>query len=431
MTSRPIAALRFWKRSPVRNRYRAAILLACVFGGFLVPLYFLGLADVTHFAWDFRAYYTAAEAVLHGESFVGINTGIPGVSYVYPPISVALFLPQAAAGGWKLAFALQTVVNVGAAVALAALVVRSIEARRGQLSTGDRLLVVGFCVGSAPTMAIFGQGQVDMLIALTLAAVFLALERDRERLAGVALAAATLVKVFPVVLGLWLVRRRAWRAVGTAIATGLTGLVLGWAWFGLDAYRRYLGVLAGRSRLAEFTGTVSPNFFAMSLYRPLSQVLPNVNPHLYAPLTLVAVVPVTAFVARRDRDFTDRLATYLAAVTAMLVVSPASNALYVVYVYFPLLCLLYLDTTSRGRPLLLTGLVAISFPIQPAHVGAVFETFGVTAPLSTHVLPVVRAMLTVASLPLIGLLVLLAWCSLNATRHRKSSTVDIQGVRAD
>lgn len=431
MVSLPTSTLRFWKQSPERNRYRSAVLLSCVVGGLLVPLYFLGLAEVSHFAWDFRAYYTAAEAALHGESFVGIDTGIPGVSYVYPPISVALFIPQAAAGGWKLAFALQTVINVVAALALAALIVRTIEARRGQLVTLDRLLIVGFCLVSAPTMAIFGQGQVDMLIALALAGAFLELERGKQGLAGVTLAGATLVKVFPVVLGLWLVWRRAWRAVGAAFATGITGLVLGWAWFGLDAYQRYLSVLAGRSRLAEFTGTVSPNFFAMSLYRPFSQALPNVDPHLYAPLALLTVVPTTMFVARRDCDFIDRLTTYLAVVAAMLVVSPASNALYVVYVYFPLLCLLYLDTTRRGGSLLLAGTVAIAFPIQPAQIGAVFATLDVPATLSMHVLAVVRAVLTVTSLPLIGLFGLLAWCTLDATRHWDSSTVDIQPVRAD
>jgi hypothetical protein len=405
-------------------------LLACIVAGLLVPAYFLLVADVSHFAWDFRAYYAAAEAALDGEPFVGLDTGVPGVSYVYPPISVALFLPQAAVGGWRLAFALQTALNLGAGLALAALVLRTVESRRGRLPTADRLLVSGFCVGSAPAMAVLGQGQVDLFIALALSGAFLAVERDRQVLAGVALAGAALVKVFPVALGLWLVWRRAWRAVGAALATGVAGLLVGWAWFGLDAYRRYLGVLAGRSRVAEFAGTVSPNFFAMSLYRPLSQLLPTADPHLYAPLAALAVAPVAALVARRERGFVDRLATYLVAVVAVVLVSPASNALYVVYVYFPVLCLLYLGAPGRGGSPLLAGTVAIGIPVQPAQVGAALAAVGAPASMRAHLLPVVREAMTVASLPLVGLVTMLCWATLRALRPARAS-VDAAPARAD
>ena len=426
------AFVRRLRKSPsVRSRRYRTVLLTCVVGGLLVPTYFLGMADVSHFAWDFRAYYTAAEAALAGEPFVGADTGHTGVSYVYPPVAVSLFLPQAAAGGWKLAFALQTAVNVAASLALAALVVRTIEARGHELAPVDRLLVAGFCVGTAPVMAVFGQGQVDMLIALALAGAFVALERGREGLAGCALAGAALVKVFPVVLGLWLVRRRAWHAVGAAIGTGIAGLVVGWAVFGLDAYRRYLEVLAGRSRVAEFAGTVSPNFFAMSLYRPLSQLLPTVDPSLYAPLALLVVAPPLLLVARRDRTFTDRLATYLVAIVATLLVSPASNALYVVYLYVPLLVLLYVGDTKWDRSLLLAGTLAMTFPIQPAHVAAVLTALGVPAPIGTPLLVAARAVLTVASLPLVGLLAILVWCSLRAVRREETPTVAARPTHAD
>jgi hypothetical protein len=431
MSSIPAFALRFWERSTLRNLRLRAVLLACVVVGLLVPTYFFVMADAPRIAWDFRAYYTAAEAALNGEPFVGIDTGIPGVSYVYPPVAVTLFLPQAAAGGWKLAFVLQTVVNVAAALALAALVVRTVESRRGRLSVVDRILVVGFCVGSAPAMAILGQGQVDMLIALALASAFLALERGKQGIAGAVLAGASLVKVFPVALGLWLVWRRAWRAVGAALITGIAGLALGWLWFGLDAYRRYLDVLVDRSRIAEFACTVSPNFFAMSLYRPFSQLLPNVDPHLYAPLSLLAVTPVVALVANREREFAGRLTTYLVAITVTLLVSPASNVLYVTYVYFPLVCLLYLEGSRRRQSMLLVGTVAITFPVQPRQIGTVLSMLGVPDPIGSQVLFVVSELLTVASIPLLGLLAILAWATLRSVRPEEQSSVEVRPARAD
>jgi hypothetical protein len=412
-------------------RRRSLVLSLCIACGLLVPAYFLGVAEVSHLAWDFRAYYTAAAAALRGAPFVGIDAGLPGVSYVYPPVSVLLFVPQAAVGGWRLAFALQTVLNVLAALALAGLVLATIESRRGRLPTRERLLVAGFCLGTPPVVAVVGLGQVDTLIALALAGAFLALEGDRQGVAGAALAGAALVKVFPVVLGLWLAWRRAWRALGVAVFTGTGGLAAGALWFGLDAYRRYLDVLAGRSRVAEFAGTVSPNFFAMSLYRPLSQFLPTADPHLYAPLALVALAPVLAFVGGDTRTFADRLATYLVALVAMLLVSPASNALYVVYVYFPVLCLLYLDATRREQPLLLFGAAALALPVQPAQVRAVLEAVDAPQFVAANALFAVREVLTVASVPLIGLLVVLGWCALHRTRRNRRTAVDVGPAHAD
>lgn len=418
----PIPSLPSLRRRGSTSRLdaRRAVLLWAVASGVLVPIYFVGIADVSHFAWDYRAYYIAAEAALAGEPFVGITPGLPGVAYVYPPISVALFLPQAAVGGWRLAFALQTLLNVLAALGVAALATSTIETYRGRLSRVDRLLVVGFCLGTAPMVAVLGLGQVDSLIALALAGTFVALEHDRQSIAGAVLAGAALVKVFPVVLGLWLVWRRAWRAVVAAVVTGLAGLALGALLFGIDAYRRYFDVLAGRSRIAEFADTVSPDFFAMSLYRPLSQALPSVDPSLYAVLAGLFLSLTVGFVAHRERGFLDRLRTYLVAITAMLLVSPASNSLYVVYVFFPLVCLLYLDTTTRGQSLLLGGTAAITFPVQPAQIGAAVAIAGVPAPFDAHILAAAQTALTVVSVPLVGLLAILGWCLLRAA-HREAT----------
>ncbi|AAG20405.1 glycosyltransferase family 87 protein [Halobacterium salinarum] len=397
---------------------RRLVLFWSAVAGVLVPVYFLVLADVSHLAWDYRAYHAAAEAALHGDPFVGIETGLPGVSYVYPPVAVALFVPQAAAGGWQTAFAIQSACNVAAALGLAALTVHTIEARRGRLDDIDRLLVVGFCVASAPVLSALGLGQVDTLIALALAGTFVALERDHQGIAGVVIAAAALVKVFPVVLGLWLVFRRAWHAIGVAVATATGALVAGGLWFGVDAYIRYVHVLAARSRVSEFAGTVSPDFFAMSLYRPLSQLLGTVDPRLYGPLALLAVAPAVWFVARREHTLTDRLTTYLAVVAGMLLVSPASNALYVVYAYFPLVCLLYLDPGGRERWLLLAGTAAMAFPVQPAHVAAGLASLGAPSTASHAVLAVVAPVLSVASVPLLGLSAVLVWCTIHtAGRH--------------
>ncbi len=397
----------------------------------MVPLYFLHPATVSSLGWDFHAYYAAATAALAGEPFVGIDTGLAGVTFVYPPPAVLLFVPQAALGSWQLAFLAHSAVNAAAALGVAALAVRTVESRRGRLRRLDRLLVVGFCVGSAPAVAALGLGQADALVALALASAFVGLECDRESLAGVALGVAALVKVFPAALGAWLLWRRAWRATAAAIATGLFGLTVGVLLFGVDAYHRYVAVLAARSRIEEFAGTVSPNFFAMSLSRPLSQLLPALDPGLYVPASVLVLAPAVCLVALRARTLTDRLVTFLVAVLAVVLASPASNALYVVYLYFPLVCLLYLDRGRRGRGLLFAGTAGVSFPVQPAHVDAVLTAASVPTVVAAPVSSAAESLLTVASAPLLGCLAILGWCVYRAVGGQPTSRVDASPVSDD
>lgn len=417
-------------RRPVSNRRRLVLLLG-VLGGIAVPVYFLGLADTAHLGGDFHAYYAAADAALAGQPFVGIETDITGVRYVYPPPAVLLFLPPAALGGWEAAFLAQTAVNVLAALGVAALAVRTVERHRGRLAAVDRALVTGFCLASAPALAVLGLGQVDTLVAFALALAFVAVEADSEGVAGVALGAAALVKVFPVLLALWLAWRRAWRALAAAVATGVAGLAVGAALFGLDAYRRYVGVLTERSRVAAFEGTVSPDFFAMTLYRPLSQALPGIDAAAYAPLAVLAVAPAVGVVLLRDHSLPDRLATFLVAVAAMVLVSPASNALYVVYAYYPLVCLCCLDTRVRGEWVLLAGVLAVAFPVQPAHVDAALAAAGVPGALAGPVVSTADAVLSVVSVPTLGLLAVTAWCLGWTARDLRSQAPGVQPSSGD
>jgi hypothetical protein len=418
--------------SPLAVRtFRRAVLALGVLAGLLLPVYFLAVAETTYFARDFHAYYAAADAALDGRPFVGADSGYPGAAYVYLPITVLLFLPGAAVGGWQTAFAIQTAINAAAAVTLAALTVRIVERRGPSIAAVDRRLLGAFVLLAAPSLAVLGLGQVDTLVALALAGGFLAVERDREWLAGVAFGAAALVKLFPAALGLWLLYRRSWRAVAGAVATGLSGLAAGAVLFGVDAYRRYREVLAGRSRLDEFAGTVSPDFFAMSLHRPLSQLFPELDPLLYLPIAAGLLLPPVAAAARHERRFAGRLRTFLAALIATLLFSPASNSVYVVYVFFPVLCLLYLDAGGRNRLPLLAGVAAIGVPIQPAQVGAALAAVGVPPAIRVPVLDAANAVLTVGSVPLFGLLAVLCWCALPAAARDERRSGSMAPIGAD
>lgn len=408
--------------------YRRICLLVPALLGILVPVYYFGMAETSHLGWDFHAYYAAGRAVLGGEQFVGIHSGIPGVRFVYPPISVLFFLPQALVGDLWPAFLLQTAVSVLATAGLARVTINTIESRQQQLERTDQILIYAFYLGSAPVLAVLGLGQVDMLIALGLALAFLAIEDGSQEVGGILIGLVSLIKVFPALVGLYLLWRRAWRTLGAALLTGLTGLVLGGVLFGVSSYHRYFTVLAARSRLSSFAGSVSPNFFALSLLRPLSQLLPDVSPYLYVPIALSILALPVGLVMIGTRTWTDKVRVYLISLAAILMVSPASNSLYVVYLYFPLLLALYSDMNRAEITLLGLSSVLISLPILPTHVGAFLALIGAPSSVAGPVMQPLRNGLTIASIPLIGLFGILIWGTYHGvhsrgTGHRQETPV--------
>ena len=395
---------------------RRAVLVVALVVGLAVPAYFLALARVVPFAWDFRAYHLAARAALAGEQFVGLQT-IPGVGFVYPPVAVVPYIPLAPFP-LEVAYLLASAVHVAAIGAVALLVLRTVEAQRGPLPTADRALVGGFCLLSAPALAVLGQGQADAVLMPVLAVAFVALERGQGRVAGVAVAAATVVKLFPAGLAAWFVVRRAWRALAAQAVATVGALLGGLFLFGPGAYADYLSVLATRSRLDRFVGTVSPNFRAMTLARPFSNLLPQVDPRLYVPLGLALVAPVAWLVARRTDRFEHRLAGYLAALVAVVIASPASNVHYVVYAYFPLLTLAYVASDRRVRAAFVGALALVAVPVQPAQLDRIGDVLLFPPSVQEAVLAVVRPLLTLGSAPLWGLLLALAGCLAVAVERR-------------
>jgi len=391
-------------------------LLVGILAGTAVPAYFLLVARRAPLAWDFRAYRFAAGLARRGRSFVGVSPPVGAGEFVYPPVTVLAFYPFAALP-WEAAYLLQGAGSLGMAVAGGLLMVRYLEDQRVGLRTVDSLLVVGFCSASTYPLVVYGQGQVDFLVLLGLTVTYLAHRAGREVLSGAALGVATAFKLFPVVLGLWYLRHRAWRAVAGLVATCTATLAAGVALFGLEMHRTYLRfLLTERSRVDEFEAGMSPDFSGLTLSRPLSNLLPSVDPVLYTPIAVLLLLPVIGLVYARLHTETDRLVAYLATIVAMLVVSPATNAHHVLYLYFPLVPLLYCVDDPAVTRTFAAGMVVLSVPFRPRHLTEALSTLGVPSGAVATVRNVVRPALSVASVPLVGLAVVLLGCVLYRCR---------------
>lgn len=384
-------------------------------------------------AANFEVYRVAAEAAVAGEDFYAVAPErFPEFYYLYPPISIVPFLPFAFVGLW-VGFAIHTALEIGVGLALARVIVRWIERHRS-LERIDRALIAGFVVGSIHTVPSLVYGQINLRVALLVGVGLYLLERavdDEPRirgqsrltttrvetLAGVALAGAALLKVFPAAIGLWLLRLRAWRAAAGALVTGVGGLALGAAVFGLEHTRTFvLEALLPRSDGEAFVGGLDPTTAYVTIRRPLSVLFPALEPALMTLLAAAVLLVPLGYVYTRMETAVDRLVGAHATLLAVFVFFP-SYPLYYVLVFATLIPTLYLVADPLARRLLVAGAllanVVLLGPSLESIVAAVPPAIG--GPLET----VGFALLTVSTPVLAGCLVMLAGCVCHRYRRAR------------
>lgn len=358
---------------------------------------------------DFRVYRAAADAALSSGTIYGSSPiDIPGMTYRYPPVVLLAFLPSLLVPV-QTGYVVHTLLEAVASLGLALLIVQYVTRRGVELTWIDRVLVAGFVFTSVHAMPSVVFGQVNHFVALGLAAGFVALDREAEAGAGGAFALAAVPKVFPAAVGLWLVRRRAYRAVATALATGGGLLALGLVAFGPRVtWRWFTEELLARMRPGLFEGGLPPGSHLVTLRRPLSVLFPTVDPALYGLGAALVLAPVLAYLLR---DVDGRLArpiAVFATLAAILAYFPSSY-LYVVYLYFPFVPLLYLFD-GPGRWLFLAGGMLLNFPVQRNDLALALSKTPTGPAVDDVVLEVFGSALTVATPALVGIGLALAGC---------------------
>ncbi|MFC3478391.1 glycosyltransferase family 87 protein [Halobacterium litoreum] len=398
-----------------RNRRPRAVLAVAALAG--VPstvLFALRNPGQVGFATD--VYYAAARAALAGRDFYAVNP-VGDATFQYPPAVVAAFYPHALLGDPALALALQTLVNLAALVGLAALVVRTAERGTGSLARVDRALLVAFVFLAGPVGVNLVMGQVNPVLALGLAGGAVALERGRDRASGAALGATAAVKLFPALVGVWLCRRRAWRAIAAATATGVGAILAGVLLFGPGATETYVAeTLSGELSVASFPDGPDPTAPFVTVRRQLTYLAPSLSGTALLAAGLAVVAPVYAGVNRVVADPESRLVALQGTLTATLLVFPL-EPFYVVLAVFPLAPLLYRLDPGTPRTLLLAGTLLVSVPVL--YESVVTLTAPLPGGISSAIRGVSRDAFAFVLPPTIGAWLVLAGCLLY--QHRAAT----------
>lgn len=385
-----------------------AVFLAGIVGG-VVTVVSKAARSGAMLGVNFHVYYLAAETVLDGGSLYAVAAPeFPSLPYVYPPIVAVVFLPFLVFGEWSVAFVVFTLVNVGAGVFLGVVVLRLAE-RRGARCTGvDRWLVIAFCAGSTQMMGSVFYGNVNPILAMVLGVGVLAADRGEAVGSGGLFAVPAIVKMFPAGFGAYFVLRRSWRAVGSAVGTGVGVGLVSVAVFGFEAHVRYVeAAVLPRRRTAEFAGGLAPGAEYLTLRRPLSVLLPN-HPEVLGPIAVVLLAGVVGGVAYWGDpvgEFGSLLCLHV--VVASVLLALPSYQLYYVFVVPAVVPLLLALPRGPGRALLTAGALLGTIPVELPEIRRVLapESF-----LGEVVFGVLDPALTFGTPPLYGLALTLGGC---------------------
>jgi alpha-1,2-mannosyltransferase len=308
----------------------------------------LAVAGDTH-GYDFRAYYAAADRVLHGQSAYDQAYELAGAGglFFYPPAFVPIVLPLA-----LLPVDVATWLWTGLMLAAFAGAVAAMPVARS-----TRWWIVLLAGLSWPFVYNIKLGQVGPLLLLLFALAWR--WHDRPAGFGVASGIGAAIKVQPGLLLVWALARRRWAAVlaGAVTLMGLSGVALPFT--GLAAWPDFLALLTRVADPIASPQNLTPGAVAWQL---------GASHELAAAIQLLSTVLVVAVFVASVVWLPDE-ASLMVTVIATQLVSPILWDHYAIVLLLPTAWLL-----DRGRrwaaliplvtPVFLVGTVpSIVYPV--------------------------------------------------------------------
>jgi len=204
---------------------------------------------------------------------------------------------------------------------------------------------------------LYGQFYVFLLLLIT-AACFCYL-RGHRGLAGGLVAVAAACKVFPIILFVFFLQRRDWRALIAGVVTGSSAVAVSVAVFGLNAHRTWLLEILPWVTHGEGLGTYVPTASISSILHCLFLSEPQWSPRpwhnsvlcyaLLAPmLQMLALAPAILLIRRGDQNKERILLEWSALLTACLAISTIPASYNFVLMAFPV-CVLSASLLRQRR----------------------------------------------------------------------------------
>ena len=314
--------------------------------------------------WDFSHYYTSAMVLRDGGDPyttdlqpIGARLGLK-IDQInrgtYPPTFIWCFSPLTRLPVRSAFFVWQAFSIACLAGGLVLLMRETVSRRAAAWLT---LGVVFF----APVQLHLAFSQSQFMIFLMLVLVIRALERSRDAEAGVILAAATLLRAYPIAMAGYLVVRRRWKALGWMVAGLIVGGLITVAAVGLKTcldFKYVPALITQRYFLENPSNIALGSFIARMFWRLSDSGLIGAHESLRKGVSLAASAAVGIFVLVRtwthydseDEPDLDRR-VYSLWLATMVLISPTSWDHYLVLLLIPFIQVTSAAIAGRvGRP---------------------------------------------------------------------------------
>lgn len=379
------------------------VLAVGVFLG-VVGLFSLVLTRSGMLGVNFAVYHAAGERVLSGGPLYGVSLpGRPGYVFRYPPV-VALGMAPLAFLPKVVGFSFLTAANVVAGLGLGVVLVRVLDARVA-LERVDRVLILGHAVLAPTVVPSVFFGNLNPLMMTAVAVGLVAVDRGRTGVGGGFLGLAALPKVFPAVVGIYLLRRGHRRALAAATALGVSGLGLGAVVFGPVTSVRYVEMVLFAPTAGAAGAVTDPGAAYLSLTRPLAATGLDGSVRTAAAVVIVALPTAYCYRPGAFETTVGRLCALSATLSATLLALP-TYFVYYPLVFYPFVVLVYLSR-GRSRWALLAGGSFGSLAVSADAVVDGLVRVGLASEASVTAVTTVYGVLTP---PTVGLCLVLLGC---------------------
>ncbi len=196
----------------------AVLLLGAVAAAFLLQIFKqqnIYFGNKLMIGNDFTSFYGAAVSVRHGYNPYSVN------SYVTPPIPAFLVVPFTFLN-LILAIKIELLVTLASVGGALYLIHRAFNPHQGPDRYSALLEMAVIICFSYPVFSLVERGNIDGLVLLLLSVFLFSLEKS-ERIAGIVLAVAISLKIYPIIVFLPLAAFRRWK---TLVYAGSTLVVL-------------------------------------------------------------------------------------------------------------------------------------------------------------------------------------------------------------
>ena len=290
--------------------------------------------------YDFSAYWQAGAHLLAGEPIYapdqlsGPYAPQRQYLYLYPPPLAAAVAPLSAL--FPTDYRLANWAWFGLGVLIVAWVVLAVGWREGLFESGlgarfggllegrRRWLLVGGTFALPPVIGELALGNVHLLLLGLLGLAWLGVRRGTaggERIAGIAVGVAAVIKVFPGLLLLWFLATRRWAAAAWTLLAAAVVCLVALPLTGLDPWRDYPTVLANLSAPSDTRDTLAPTVW-------LTPFLGFTGARVVVTAAGIAALLWAAW--RRDER-----TSYAVAVCASLLIAPALYHHYLAILVLP------------------------------------------------------------------------------------------------